>query len=468
MSLSQVASDHLKTRMLIGIAGFLLSQYVSHRVWTPHHNVGIFVGTSHTNRLRYQQMPLTDTFIKQAKPSGKAAGDKHSDGGGLYLHIMAAGKYWRLAYRFGGKQKTLALGIYPAVSLAQARKRRDEARGLLAQDIDPGLVKQATKAARALAGENTFEAVASEYHAMKLSIWSASYAEKWLRLLEKDFFPSLGKLALPDITPPMMLSVLRRVEQRGAVDAAHTLRKNAGQVFRYGIQTGRCERSPAPDLQGALKPLSTKHMAALLEPVKVGELMRAIDGYQGQPVTRGALLLSALLFQRPVNIRSMEWAWIDFDAAMLSIPAMEMKRNMHGKINGRPHLVPLARQAIEALQELKPLTGNRVHVFPSIRGEGRPMSNMTINSALRRMGFTSDEMTAHGFRAMARTLMIERLPGIHSDVIEAQLAHSKSGPLGAAYDRAEFMEQRRKMMIEWADYLDKLKAGAKIIPFKQA
>ena len=196
--------------------------------------------------------------------------------------------------------------------------------------------------------------------------------------------------------------------------------------------------------------------------------MRAIDGYQGQPVTRGALLLSALLFQRPVNIRSMEWTWVDFDAAMLSIPAMEMKRNMHGKINGRPHLVPLARQAIEALQELKLLTGNRAHVFPSIRGEGRPMSNMTINSALRRMGFTSDEMTAHGFRAMARTLMIERLPGIHSDVIEAQLAHSKSGPLGAAYDRAEFMEQRRKMMTEWADYLDKLKCGAEIIPFKQA
>ena len=408
-------------------------------------------------------MPLTDTFIKQAKHSGKATGDKHSDGGGLYLHILAAGKYWRMAYRFGGKQKTLALGIYPAVSLAQARDRRNDARALLAQDIDPGLVKQAAKAARALAGENTFEAVAREYHATRLEIWSASYASKWLRLLEKDFFPSLGKLALPDITAPMMLSVLRRVEQRGAIDAAHTLRKNAGHVFRYGIQTGRCERSPAQDLQGALKPLSTRHMAALLEPVKVGELMRAIDSYAGQPVTRGALLLSALLFQRPVNIRAMEWAWIDFGSAMLTIPAQEMKRNMHGKTNGRPHLVPLARQAIEALQELRPLTGNRVHVFPSIRGEGRPMSNMTINAALRRMGFSSDEMTAHGFRAMARTLMIERIPGISADVIEAQLAHTKSGPLGAAYDRAEYMDQRRAMMQEWANYLDKLKNGATVI-----
>jgi integrase len=378
----------------------------------------------------------------------------------MYLLVKAAGKYWRMDYRFGGKRKTLALGVYPAVSLAQARKRREEARELLAQDIDPGLVKQAAKATRALASENTFEAVAREYHALKLSIWSASYAAKWLRLLEKDFFPSLGKLALPDITPPMMLGILRRVEQRGAIDAAHTLRKNAGQVFRYGIQTGRCERSPAPDLQGALKPLSTKHMAALLDPVKVGELMRSIDSYAGQPVTRGALLLSALLFQRPVNIRAMEWAWIDFDAAMLTIPSQEMKRNMHGKTNGRPHLVPLAPQAIKVLQDLWQLTGNRIHVFPSVRGEGRPMSNMTVNAALRRMGFTGDEMTAHGFRAMARTLMIERLPGIHADVIEAQLAHGKSGPLGAAYDRAEFMDQRRKMMNEWADYLDKLKVGS--------
>lgn len=413
-------------------------------------------------------MALADTFVRQVKHSGKPAGDSYADGGGMYLLVKAAGKYWRMDYRFSGKRKTLALGVYPAVTLAQARKRRDEARELLAQDIDPSLVKQAVKASRALAGENTFEAVAREFHALKQTIWSSSYSEKWLRLLEKDFFPSLGKLALPDITPPMMLGVLRRVEQRGAVDAAHTLRKNAGQVFRYGIQTGRCERSPAPDLQGALRPLSTRHMSAILEPVKVGELMRAIDGYAGQPVTRGALLLSALLFQRPINIRAMQWAWIDFDAAMLTIPSHEMKRNMYGKTNGRPHLVPLARQAIEALRDLQPLTGNRIHVFPSVRGEGRPMSNMTVNAALRRMGFSGEEMTAHGFRAMARTLMIERLPGIHADVIEAQLAHGKSGVLGAAYDRAEYIEQRRIMMQAWADYLDKLKTGADVIQFKQA
>ena len=413
-------------------------------------------------------MPLTDTFVKQVKHSGKAAGDKYSDGGGLYLHVTKSGRYWRMAYRFGGKQKTVAFGVYPAVTLAQARKRRDAAREQLASDLDPGLVKQAAKAARALAGENTFEAVAREYHGIKSSAWSESYSAKWLRLLEKDFFPSLGKLALADITPPMMLGVLRRVEQRGAVDAAHPLRKNAGQVFRYGIQTGRCERNPVPDLQGALKPLSVKHMAALLEPVKVGELMRAIDAYTGQPVTRGAMLLSALLFQRPVNIRSMEWAWIDLDAAMLTIPAQEMKRTQAGKLNGRPHFVPLARQAVETLREMLLLTGHREHVFPANRGDGRPMSNMTINAALRRMGFSGDEMTAHGFRAMARTLMIERLPGIHADVIEAQLAHSKSGPLGAAYDRAEYMDQRRTMMQAWADYLDKLRQGADVLQFKKA
>ena len=413
-------------------------------------------------------MPLTDTFIKQAKHSGKPAGDKHSDGGGLYLHIKAAGKYWRMAYRFGGKQKTLALGVYPAVTLAQARKRRDEAKAQLADGFDPGVVKHVAKIARAVAGESTFEAVAREYHGIKKSGWSEKYAAKWLRGLEKDIFPYVGRLQLPDITGPMILDAVRKVEKRGNRDAAHTLTQNSGQVFRYGIQTGRCTHNPMPDLRGALEPVVVKHMPAVLEPLKVGELLRAFDTYSGQPITKAALQLSALLFQRPANIRKMEWSWIDLDGGMLTIPSASMKRTVAQKLNGRPHFVPLAPQAVEVLREIQPLTGYRTFVFPSTRGEGRPMSDMTINAALRRLGYSGDEMTAHGFRAMARTLIIERLPGIHTDVIEAQLAHGKSGPLGAAYDRAEFMDQRRTMMQTWADYLDKLKAGADVIPFKSA
>ena len=260
--------------------------------------------------------------------------------------------------------------------------------------------------------------------------------------MRKDLFPYIGKLPIQDITAPMLLDALRKCEKRDAIETAHTLRQTSGQVFRYGIQTGRCERSPATDLQGALKPIHTKHMAAILEPHKVGELMRAICDYKGQTLTRVALGLSALLFQRPGNIRQMEWAWVDVEAAMLTIPSQDMKRRKHQKVNGRPHFVPLAQQAIDYLQELHPLTGHGRYVFPSLLTGERPMSDNTVNMALRRMGFSKDEMSAHGFRATARTLMIERMPGIAAEVIEAQLAHEKSGPLGSAYDRAEFMEQR--------------------------
>ena len=391
---------------------------------------------------RETAMPLADTFVRQVKPTEKSSGDSYADGGGMYLLVKAAGKYWRMDYRYGGKRKTLALGVYPSVSLAKAREKRAQAKERLAEGIDPSIVKQVAKVARAIAGENTFEAVAREYHGVKKNGWSEKYAAKWLRGLEKDIFPFVGRLQLLEITPPMMLSTLRKVEKRGNRDAAHTLSQNSGQVFRYGVQTGRCERNLMPDLQGALEPVVVKHMAAVLEPVKVGELLRAFDSYTGQPITKAALQLSALLFQRPANIRKMEWSWLDLDNAMLTIPSEAMKRTVEKKLNGRPHFVPLAPQAIAILKEIQPLTGYRAHVFPSNRGEGRPMSDMTLSAALRRLGYSGDEMTPHGFRAMARTLIVERLPGISSDVIEAQLAHGKSGPLGAAYDRAEFMDQR--------------------------
>lgn len=411
-------------------------------------------------------MALTDTFVRQVKHTGKASGDKYADGGGMYLLVKAGGRYWRMDYTHAEKRKTLALGVYPEVSLAKARQRRTEARELLAEGLDPGVAKRAEKLATRVAAANTFEAVAREFHATQASGWSPRYASRWIERMEKDLFPHIGKLTLPSITAPVLLDALRKVEKRGANETAHTLRQTAGQVFRYGVQTGRCERSPVSDLHGALKPIVVKHMAAVLEPAKAGELLRAIDGYSGQPMTKAALALSALLFQRPGNIRQMEWAWIDFGKAMLTIPSQDMKRRLQQKINGRPHFVPLAPQAITILKELQPLTGHGRYVFPSLRTSERAMSDNTINAALRRMGFASDEMSAHGFRAMARTLMIERIHGISADVIEAQLAHGKSGPLGAAYDRAEFMEQRRSMMREWADYLDKLRTGAEVVPLR--
>ncbi len=433
---------------------------------------GTFDGTWLIPSPRYRQlgvaMALADTFVRTVKHTGSSAGDKYTDGGGMYLLVKSGGKYWRMDYRFAGKRKTLALGIYPEVSLVKARKRRESARELLAESVDPGIAKKADKQAQVAAAANTFELVAREFLATKSDSWTPMYGAKWLRGMEKDLFPYIGALPLASISAPMLLDALRKCEKRGAIESAHTLRQTAGQVFRYGIQTGRCERSPTADLQGALKPVNTKHMAAILEPVKVGELMRSISAYSGQPATKTALVLSALLFQRPSNIRKMEWAWVDFDHAMLTIPSQEMKRRKHQKVNGRPHFVPLAPQATDALREMHPLSGHGRYVFPSLLTGERPMSDNTVNTALRRMGYSNAEMTAHGFRATARTLMIERLPGISADVIEAQLAHGKSGPLGSAYDRAEFMEQRRKMMIEWADYLDKLRNGADVIPLRTA
>ena len=414
-------------------------------------------------------MALTDTAIKNAKPDpARPAGFKLTDGEGLYLLVKAAGKYWRMDYRFADKRKTLALGVYPAVPLKMAREKREEARALLAQGIDPAAQKRIDKATTKTAAANTFEATAREFHATQKEGWSEKYARKWLTLMERNLFHQIGRLPLDSITAPMLLDALRRVESRGVHDTAHVLRIQSGQVFRYGIQTGRCERDPVPDLRGALKPYTVKHMAAILEPRQVGELLRAIEGYEGSPLTRAALKLSALLFQRPANIRAMEWCWIDFEKALLTIPAAAMKRRLHGKINGRPHLVPLAPQAVAALQEVLPLSGHRRYVFPSVRTGDRPMSDNTINAALRRLGFANEEMSAHGFRAMARTLIAERFPDIHEDVIEAQLAHGKSGPLGMAYGRAEYMAQRVKMMQTWADYLDQLRDGAKVFELRKA
>lgn len=412
---------------------------------------------------------LTDFDCRNATCPPDLKRKRLTDGGGLYLEVAPNGsKRWFWKFYPNGKESRLALGSYPEVSLKAARLSRDEARLVRKTGKNPVQQRKAARIANAAVQGSSFEFVARELHKTKAGGWSPRYGSRWIERMEKDLFPDLGALSMPEITAPMLLNTLRKVEKRGAIETAHTLRQTAGQVFRYGVQTGRCERNPASDLQGALRPIVVKHMAAVLDPAKAGELMRSIDAYAGQPVTRVALALSALLFQRPGNIRAMEWAEIDEDAALWTIPAAKMKRSVHGKTNGRPHLVPLASQALALLGELKPITGAGQFVFPSLLGGKRCMSENTIRTALRRMGFSNEDMTPHGFRAMARTLIIERLPGVLPDVIEAQLAHGKSGPLGMAYDRAEFMDQRRQMMNAWADYLDGLKKIGGVAPVRRA
>ena len=411
-------------------------------------------------------MSLTDAVCRNSACPGEKVRVRLTDSGGLYLEVTPNGsRRWFWKYRFIGKEKRLALGHYTEVgsnkvdvSLRSAREARDDARKLLRAGTDPAQQRQLDKLTRQTVAGITFEAVARELHATKHSGWSQRYAARWIERVEKDLFPWIGSLPLQDITAPLLLHALRRIENRGAHETAHTLRQTAGQVFRFGIATGRCERNPAPDLHGALVPIVVKHMAAVLEPSGAGALMRAIAAYEGQPLTRAALELSALLFQRPGNIRQMEWAELDLDRALWTIPAAKMKRTVHGKVNGRPHLVPLAKRAVAMLSELKPLSGHGRYVFPSLLTGERCMSENTLRTALRRMGYTNDEMTPHGFRAMARTILVEQL-NVNPDVIEAQLAHGKSGPLGAAYDRAEFMAQRRTMMSLWADYLGRLQRG---------
>ncbi len=413
---------------------------------------------------------LTDKAVKSAKPGPKPV--KMFDGEGLYLLVQpgaeADSKRWRLKYRFGGKEKLLALGTYPEVKLKQARERREAAREQIAQGIDPSAARKAAKDSRASQCEGTFEAVAREWHqTVHAEKTTEAHAARTLIRLEQDAFPYIGALPIEAITAPALLQLLRRVEDRGAIETAHRVKQACGQVFRYGIATGRCERDPSADLKDALKPVIVKHHAAITDPKAVGGLLRAIHDYQGQPVTRAALKLAPLVFLRPGELRHAQWDEIDLDAALWTIPASRMKRTKQQKISGSPHLVPLAAQAVAVLKDLKPLTGHGVFVFPSPRTPTRPMSENGVLSALRRMGIEKDEASGHGFRAMARTLLAERL-GVDDNIIEAQLAHAVKDSLGRAYNRTEFVAQRRTMMQTWADYLDKLRQGAEVIPFKTA
>lgn len=403
-------------------------------------------------------MKLTATAVRNTKPGTKPL--KLFDGGGLFLLVNPTGsRWWRLKYRFDGKEKLLSLGTFPEVGLADARERRDQARKQLAAGIDPGVVRKAQKSARAEILANSFEAIAREWFAKHAPTWVDSHSDKIIRRLERDIFPVLGQRPIAEISAPDLLVALRRIEARGAIETAHRAQQNCGQIFRYAIATGRAARDPAADLRGALSPVKETHHASITDPKAIGGLLRAIDGYQGSPITKCALRLAPLVFVRPGELRRAEWPEINLAGAEWRIPAERMKMR-------EVHIVPLATQAIAALQDLQALTGAGRYLFPGARTNGRPMSENTVNAALRRLGYASDQMTGHGFRSMASTILNEQ--GWRRDAIERQLAHGERDNVRAAYNFAEYLEERRKMMQAWADYLDALAAVGKVLPIRQA
>jgi integrase len=389
-------------------------------------------------------MALTNTKIRNARSAERSF--RLYDERGLYLEVSPkGGKWWRLKYRYNGKENRLSLGVYPDISLKVARDRRDDARKLLADGIDPSKHRKAQKVSR---GEgNSFEVVAREWFAKHSQNWTPDHGNRIMRRIERDIFPRIGSKSITDITPPELLSVIRCIENRGALETAHRALGNCGQVFRYAVATGRITKDPSDDLRGALPPSKGKHFASVTEPKQVAEILQAIDSYEGSLTVRCALRLAPLVFVRPGELRKAEWADIDLDKAEW--------RYMVTKTDTQ-HIVPLSRQAVEILKELQPLTGTGRYVFPGARSKERPMSDNAILAAFRRMGIGKEEMSGHGFRAMARTILDEVL-GVRPDFIEHQLAHAVRDPNGRAYNRTAHLPERRKMMQQWADYLDRLK-----------
>ena len=411
---------------------------------------------------------LTDAECKNATcPTGKTRA-RLACSGGLYLEISPAGsKRWFYKYRKEGKEGRMALGSYPDVGAKDARKARDAAKLQKSTGVDPVQVRKVEKLKALTPAANTFKATALEWYAMKLDSWSSHYAIREKRNLEKDLYPFLGTRDIAYIQPIELLAVVRRVEERGALDVAHRVLTTAGQVWRYAVATGRTPRDITADIRGALKPHHGKHFAAITDPVKLGELIRVIRGYQGGPIVRAALQLAPMLFQRPGELRAAEWAEFDLDGAMWTIPAARMKRSVDGKRNGDPHQVPLPTQAVEILRKLHPLTGHGTLLFHGERSHDRPISDNTLRAALLTLGYGPDAQSVHGFRATARTLLAEEL-NIDPLVIEAQLAHAVKDANGRAYNRTQYLKHRTAMMQQWADYLDKLAAGGDVIQFKAA
>lgn len=400
---------------------------------------------------------LTDPAIRNAKPKDKPV--KLYDAGGLFLYVTpSGGKWWRFKYRYDDKAKLLSLGVYPEVGLKDARDRRDEARKLLAAGIDPSENRKAQKAAKADRAANDFETVAREWYAKYSATWVKDHGNRIMRRFERDIFPWIGGRPIAEIKAPDLLSVVRRIESRGALETAHRALANCGQVFRYAIATGRAERDPSGDLRGALPPVKGEHFAAVTDPARLGDILRALEGYEGTLTVRCALRLAPLVFVRPGELRKAQWADIDLDKAEWRYTVTK---------TDTPHIVPLSHQAVEILRELQPLTGRGPFVFAGARSIKRPMSDNAILAAMRRTGISKEEMSGHGFRAVARTILDEVL-GVRPDYIEHQLAHAVRDPNGRAYNRTAHLPERRKMMQKWADYLDQLKAGAEVIPLRKA
>ena len=403
-------------------------------------------------------MPLTDAQVKQLQPKEKPY--KTFDGGGLYIEVFPDGaKRWRYKYRFGGKEKRLALGVYPKVGLKDARKKHTEARARLSEGLDPSEVKKATAAAQE--GENSFAAIAHEWHGKFAAVqWSDSHAKNIMARLQKNVFPWLGSRPVHEISAPEIIRMLRLIEERGHLETLHRTLNNCGQVFRYAIATSRATSDPTYKLGEAFPKPVKKHFSAITNPEELGRLLVAIDNYHGEPVVKCALQLAALTFLRPNELRLARWDEFHYETAEWIIPIARMKRLRRDK-EANPkevHIVPLARQALDILRLLRPLTGDGALVFPGFRGKGRPLSDAALTNALRRMGYSSEDMHVHGFRATARTMLPEQL-GVDKDLIERQLSHTVDNPLGRAYDRTTFLPERHQMMQDWADYLDKLREG---------
>lgn len=418
-----------------------------------------------------------DATIRAVKPGDPRK--RLSDGDGLYLRLFVKGGShgWRLDYTIHGTRKNLSLGTYPDTSLALARRKADEARRLVSAGTDPSDARKAAKAQAVQRREadrladagmpaaDSFEAVAREWYETRKHEWSDSYGSKVLARLESDVFPHIGRRPCAEVTAPELLAVLRKIEARGVIETAHRAHESCSQVFRYAVGKGLVPSDPARDLKGLLRKPQVRHFPAIVKPERLAELLRACDGYAGTPVVRTALRLAPMLLLRPGELRHAQWPEFDLDAGTWTIPAARMKRERAGKLHGAPHLVPLPRQAVAALRDLHPLTGGgeSAWVFRGERHHDRPMSENTVNAALRAMGFPADEVTGHGFRATARTMLAERL-NVDESVIEAQLAHSVRDSLGRAYNRTEFAAQRVTMMQTWADYLDRLRKGADVLP----
>lgn len=409
-------------------------------------------------------MPLTHAEIIQAKPGDKS--QKMFDGGGLYLELTTSGaKYWRLKYRFAGKENRLSMGVFPTVSLKAARGLADDAKKLLAAGTDPSQARRVEKLTLQTTTANTFKSIAIEWHQTKTSGWSESHADTTMERMVLNLFPWLGSRPLTELEAPELLATLRRIENRGAIDTAHRVKSILGNVFSYAIATGRATRNPATELGKALKTTVKGHHPAIVEPLRFGQMLRDIQTYAGSNITRAALQIHALTFQRPNEVSGMAWAELDLDAGIWVIPPGRMKGVLQRKANGDPHRIPLSPQAIAVLKDIQPLTGHRTLVFPSERGQGRCISENTCRMALRSMGYL--DHVPHGFRASVRTMAREQLH-FDKEVIERQLSHGSDEELGSAYDRTQFHAERVKLMTAWANYLDKLRTGAGVIQLRQA